>query len=583
MYSTSVKLQDVNDYLDLGNDCILPLKNDDESYTVKLNSKTKPNVVNKLKPTNVDDNSKRVTVSISDCLSCSGCLTSSEDILLKSNSFMDILHRIKSSRFCVVSISPQTVFMFAQCYNVTPVRCMRKLSFLFKHLGARHVYDMSIGEAVALHQSKLEFRNLVMAELDRIDDTTTRLDSNSDTNECLDDMRSKGANWNETKFPIISGHCPGWSMYAEKTLEKKITSKITRVASSQHTQGMIIKILLYLEAYSEQIDRYKKLQVMNLASNILGQMIRHSQTLQDISKCLKETRIKGLKHLEIYHVAVAPCYDKKIEAAREESGFEMDSLLKLLDATPIDPKVVKPVDAVLSTGDIESILQHLGMNFKTLDESPLSLIYTSRHNHILSRVLGTLFPYSTEPSIERNITRWAEHQAQSGGYAYEILKDIANEYSNDKRLEFKSTLNKDYKECKLTIRGNITLTFVIANGFRNIQNIIKQYGKQQKLHYVELMACPGGCFFGAGQQLHLYNSTPLHRSNLDENKLANDMRQAMSQAMELYHTGTRYRNTGDAPPVANVMLEHFNNIIGKCIHESTIGLFNNKAKKNISW
>jgi len=41
--------------------------------------------------------------------------------------------------------------------------------------------------------------------------------------------------------------------------------------------------------------------------------------------------------------------------------------------------------------------------------------------------------------------------------------------------------------------GEVVLRFAVANGFRNIQNLVlKMKRKKCQYDYVEVMACPGG-------------------------------------------------------------------------------------------
>lgn len=55
-------------------------------------------------------------------------------------------------------------------------------------------------------------------------------------------------------------------------------------------------------------------------------------------------------------------------------------------------------------------------------------------------------------------------------------------------------------EATVTKNGIPVLQFAIANGFRNIQNIVQKL-KRKKCGYqfVEIMACPGGCLNGGAQ------------------------------------------------------------------------------------
>lgn len=56
--------------------------------------------------------------------------------------------------------------------------------------------------------------------------------------------------------------------------------------------------------------------------------------------------------------------------------------------------------------------------------------------------------------------------------------------------EFKATRNKDFHESG---------SFAIANGFRNIQNVVRMLKSKTHFSFVEVEACPGGCICGGGQ------------------------------------------------------------------------------------
>ncbi len=40
---------------------------------------------------------------------------------------------------------------------------------------------------------------------------------------------------------LISSHCPGWSLYAEKVVDAKVIPKLSQVASPPHLQGFFVK------------------------------------------------------------------------------------------------------------------------------------------------------------------------------------------------------------------------------------------------------------------------------------------------------------------------------------------------------
>jgi iron only hydrogenase large subunit-like protein len=67
------------------------------------------------------------------------------------------------------------------------------------------------------------------------------------------------------------------------------------------------------------------------------------------------------------------------------------------------------------------------------------------------------------------------------------------------KLEYVSK-NKDLHEVLLKdSNGKVQLRFVAAHGFRDVQNILKRLKRGEKIDFVEMMACPGGCLNGGGQ------------------------------------------------------------------------------------
>lgn len=53
--------------------------------------------------------------------------------------------------------------------------------------------------------------------------------------------------------------------------------------------------------------------------------------------------------------------------------------------------------------------------------------------------------------------------------------------------------NQDLQEVTLEKEGKVVLRFAIANGFRNIQNLVQKLKRGKCTYdYVEVMACPSG-------------------------------------------------------------------------------------------
>ncbi|KNA06034.1 hypothetical protein SOVF_184760 [Spinacia oleracea] len=238
----------------------------------------------------------------------------------------------------------------------------------------------------------------------------------------------------KTSLPMISSACPGWICYAEKTLGSYILPYISSVKSPQQTIGAIFK-------------RY------------LCQKM-----------CLRPD--------EVYHVTVMPCYDKKLEASREDFEFEME----YSDGNNIHGDLrVAEVDSVLTSGEVLELIQLKSVDFSSLDQSPL--------DKMLTNVTDDENLYGVDGS--------------SGGYAETIFRHAAKalfERDIEGPLEFRMIRNSDFREVFLEVEGKTVLRFALCYGFRNLQNVVRKI-KTGKCDYdfLEIMACPSGCLNGGGQ------------------------------------------------------------------------------------
>lgn len=247
-------------------------------------------------------------------------------------------------------------------------------------------------------------------------------------NEFISRYKQSHSNDKESKsfLPMISSACPGWICYAEKTLGSYVLPYISSVKSPQQSIGAIIKHHL----------------------------------------CHK----LGLRPGEIYHVTVMPCYDKKLEASRDDFVFHDES-----------DEMTTEVDSVLTTGEVLDLIQSKAVDFINLDESPLDKLLSNVSEE------GHLFGV----------------RGSSGGYTDTIFRYTAKLLFNQDikgPLHFKTIRNSDFQEVTLEVEGKTVLKFALCYGFRNLQNVVRKLkiGKCD-YDYLEIMACPSGCLNGGGQ------------------------------------------------------------------------------------
>ena len=106
------------------------------------------------------------------------------------------------------------------------------------------------------------------------------------------------------------------------------------------------------------------------------------------------------------------------------------------------------------------------------------------------------FDWPWSDSRPTNIV-FAHENSGSGGFSDHIFKYAAKKlFDKDiDVIEYKNLRNSDFREVILENNGAIVLRFAIANGFKNIQNLVQKLKRgKSNYHYVEVMACPSGEF-----------------------------------------------------------------------------------------
>ena len=89
-FSSAVRIADLDDFLAPAVDCVLPqLETKDNKASINASAELvmprakKPDLIKTAKK---EDGAEKATVGLSDCLVCSGCVTSAETILLEQHS-----------------------------------------------------------------------------------------------------------------------------------------------------------------------------------------------------------------------------------------------------------------------------------------------------------------------------------------------------------------------------------------------------------------------------------------------------------------------------------------------------------------
>ena len=177
---------------------------------------------------------------------------------------------------------------------------------------------------------------------------------------------------------------------------------------------------------------------------------------------------------------------------------------------------------MITTVEIEQMLCEDG--YETLSSVPLPL------DKSIDSLANVLKGSKNIDELESHQI-YLNHGSGSGGHAENVLvmasKQLFGQEIGFNDLKVKTLKNSDFKEIALeNSNGDVLLRFAIANGFRNIQNLVQKL-KRKKCSYdlVEVMACPSGCLNGGAQ------CKPLEQQDVSLKTFIKDMEKLYSQDM----------------------------------------------------
>ena len=131
-FSGIVKITDLNDFLNPAENCSV------HSSMIKTSA------------------TNTAKVSLSDCLACSGCVTSAESVLLEQHSIDKLTEKLHNEEVSV-SISQQSLVAIAQEFSLPINDCLGKIRTALLQAGVNRVELMCEARDVVLETSYREF------------------------------------------------------------------------------------------------------------------------------------------------------------------------------------------------------------------------------------------------------------------------------------------------------------------------------------------------------------------------------------------------------------------------------------------
>lgn len=186
-------------------------------------------------------------------------------------------------------------------------------------------------------------------------------------------------------------------------------------------------------------------------------------------------KVRGLDPETIVSVSIMPCTAKKYEANRPEmhdSGY-------------------RDVDYVLTTRELAIMIKQAGIDFMKLEEA--------KFDRIMGESTGAGVIFGATGGVMEAALRTAYELVTGRDVPFDHL-DILPVRGTDGIKEASITINNTLKEWSF-LEG-VELKVAISHGLANAHKVMESIANgESKYHFIEFMACPGGCLGGGGQPI----------------------------------------------------------------------------------
>ena len=183
----------------------------------------------------------------------------------------------------------------------------------------------------------------------------------------------------------------------------------------------------------------------------------------------------GIDPSKIVSVSIMPCTAKKFEAQRPEmrsSGYQ-------------------DVDYVLTTREIARMIREAGIDFAALKDEPV--------DNLMGAYTGAATIFGATGGVMEAALRTA----------YKVI--TGNELEN---IDIVPVRGLDGIRAATINVGSLEVKVAVAHGLRNARQLMEEVKSgKSPYHFIEVMACPGGCVGGGGQPLGFDISVRGQRGN----------------------------------------------------------------------
>ena len=229
-------------------------------------------------------------------------------------------------------------------------------------------------------------------------------------------------------------------------------------------------------------------------------------------------KVNGIDPKDIFNVSVMPCTAKKFESQRPEMRVNGHA----------------DVDAVITTRELARMLKQAGISFNHLPDGEF--------DPMLGESSGAGVIFGATGGVMEAALRTA----------YDVL---TGEELGD--VDFAQVRGvADIKEATIKL-GDVDINVAVASGTASAAKLLEAVERGEKhYHFIEIMACPGGCVNGGGQPI----VSP-------EARMARDPRKLRAQALYNEDKGKPVRKAHANPSIQKLYKEYMGEPNGELAHE----------------